>query len=157
LPQPWHLCGQSTGGAIVVDVLNHGEGSPAQGHLILLAPLVRPRAGAGRSSVITCSGLSCEASPGASARTPDDPDFLPFLQADPLQPKRLPTAWVGALSRWIIRVEHAKKSATAADRSRAGGHDRGLAAQLAGAEVESSTGTQILLLPEARHHLAMRR
>mgnify|MGYP006154347741 CR=1 FL=1 len=35
LPQPWHLCGQSTGGAIVVDhVLNHGENSPAQGQLV---------------------------------------------------------------------------------------------------------------------------
>ncbi|MBX8470708.1 alpha/beta hydrolase, partial [Pseudomonas sp. RIT778] len=41
LPEPWHLCGQSTGGAIIVDhVLNHGENSPAQGQLILLAPLV---------------------------------------------------------------------------------------------------------------------
>ena len=45
LPQPWHLCGQSTGGAIVIDhVLNEGANSPAQGQVILLSPLVRPRA-----------------------------------------------------------------------------------------------------------------
>uniref|UniRef100_UPI00263431B6 alpha/beta hydrolase n=1 Tax=Pseudomonas sp. TaxID=306 RepID=UPI00263431B6 len=32
LPQPWHLCGQSTGGAIVIDhLLIHGNDSPAQG------------------------------------------------------------------------------------------------------------------------------
>ncbi|MEZ0614979.1 alpha/beta hydrolase, partial [Pseudomonas sp. Env-44] len=32
LPQPWHLFGQSTGGAIVVDhLLHHGAQSPAQG------------------------------------------------------------------------------------------------------------------------------
>ena len=41
LPQPWHLCGQSTGGAILVDhLLHHGAHSPAQGQVILLAPLV---------------------------------------------------------------------------------------------------------------------
>ncbi len=50
LPQPWHLCGQSTGGAIVVDhVLNQGAQSPAQGQVILLSPLVRPRAWGGRA------------------------------------------------------------------------------------------------------------
>ena len=45
LPQPWHLCGQSTGGAIVIDLVLHaGASSPAQGQVILLSPLVRQRA-----------------------------------------------------------------------------------------------------------------
>ena len=44
LPAPWHLCGQSTGGAILLDYRLHG-GAPAQlGETILLAPLVRPPA-----------------------------------------------------------------------------------------------------------------
>jgi pimeloyl-ACP methyl ester carboxylesterase len=44
LPRPWHLFGQSTGGAVVVDhLLNHGADSPAQGKTFLLSPLVRPR------------------------------------------------------------------------------------------------------------------
>jgi len=43
LPRPWHLCGQSTGGAIAVDHLLHqGARSPIDGQVILLAPLVRP-------------------------------------------------------------------------------------------------------------------
>ena len=44
LPQPWHLCGQSTGGAILLDFLLLGEKRPEPGATILLAPLVRPRA-----------------------------------------------------------------------------------------------------------------
>ena len=43
LPRPWHLCGQSTGGAIAVDhLLYQGAHSPVDGQVILLAPLVRP-------------------------------------------------------------------------------------------------------------------
>ena len=43
LPRLWHLCGQSTGGAIAVDHLLHqGARSPINGQVILLAPLVRP-------------------------------------------------------------------------------------------------------------------
>ena len=44
LPQPWHLCGQSTGGAILIDYLLTGAPSADIGETILLAPLVRPRA-----------------------------------------------------------------------------------------------------------------
>ena len=39
-----------------------------------------------------------------------DPAFRPFLEADPLQPRQLPTAWVGALARWIKRIEAAPRS-----------------------------------------------
>ena len=44
LAAPWHLCGQSTGGAILLDYLLHGGERPELGETILLAPLVRPRA-----------------------------------------------------------------------------------------------------------------
>lgn len=110
LPQPWHLCGQSTGGAIVVDhVLNHGENSPAQGQLILLSPLVRPRAWGWSQLSYYLLRPFVRGIARRFSENSNDPDFLPFLLADPLQPKRLPTAWVGALSRWINRVEYAKK------------------------------------------------
>lgn len=33
-----------------------------------------------------------------------DPDFLPFLRRDPLQSRRLPVAWVGALRRWLATL-----------------------------------------------------
>ncbi|WP_263261408.1 alpha/beta hydrolase [Pseudomonas sp. RIT-PI-S] len=111
LPRPWHLLGQSTGGAIIIDhALHSGSASPVDGHLMLLAPLVRPRAwGWSRLSYRVLSpfvdGVARRFSENSS-----DPAFLPFLQADPLQPLRLPTAWVGALVNWVNRIEAAPAS-----------------------------------------------
>ena len=111
LPQPWHLFGQSTGGAIVVDhLLHHGAQSPAQGKTFLLSPLVRPRAW-GWSQVSYY--LLRPFVKGIARRFSDnsnDPAFKPFLEADPLQPRQLPTAWVGSLARWIKRIEAAPRS-----------------------------------------------
>jgi alpha-beta hydrolase superfamily lysophospholipase len=155
LPQPWHLCGQSTGGAIVIDhLLNHGTDSPAQGQTILLSPLVRPRAwGWSQLSYYLLKpfvkGIARRFSENSS-----DPGFLPFLQADPLQPLRLPTAWVGALRRWIKRIEAAPRSTRRplivqgqADMTVDWEHNL---------EVLRSKfdQPQVLMLPHARHHLA---
>lgn len=111
LPRPWHLLGQSTGGAIAIDhLLNHHQSSPVDGETVLLAPLVRPRAW-GWSKL---SYYALRPFVGGIARrfseNSNDPDFLPFLQADPLQPKRLPTAWVGALAQWIPVIESSMPS-----------------------------------------------
>ncbi|OLF50863.1 alpha/beta hydrolase [Pseudomonas chlororaphis] len=155
LPQPWHLCGQSTGGAIVIDhLLNQGAQSPAQGQVILLSPLVRPRAwGWSKLSYYLLrpfvNGIARRFSENST-----DPGFLPFLQSDPLQPLRLPTAWVGALARWIKRIELAPRS------------NRQLLIVQGQADMtvdwqhnlqvirEKFQQPQVLMLPEARHHLA---
>ncbi|WP_460319456.1 phospholipase BipL [Pseudomonas ogarae] len=155
LPQPWHLCGQSTGGAIVVDhVLNQGAQSPAQGQVILLSPLVRPRAwGWSRLSYYLLkpfvTGIARRFSENST-----DPQFLPFLQADPLQPLRLPTAWVGALGQWIKRIEAAPSSPRQplivqgqADMTVDWAHNL----QVLRSKFDRP---QVLMLPEGRHHLA---
>lgn len=155
LPQPWHLFGQSTGGAIAVDhLLHHGEGSPASGEVILLAPLVRPRAwGWSKLSYWMLRPFVNGIARRFSENT-NDPTFLPFLLADPLQPRRLPTAWVGALLAWVRRIEVAPTSGR-----------RPLIVQ---GEEDMTVdwrynldvlkgkfdAPQILMLPEARHHLA---
>ncbi|WP_312937160.1 alpha/beta hydrolase [Pseudomonas sp.] len=155
LPHPWHLCGQSTGGAIVVDHLLHCRGhSPVDGQVMLLAPLVRPRAW-GRSkfsySVLRhfVDGIERRFTANSS-----DPAFLPFLQADPLQPRRLPTAWVGALVAWIKRIEAAPHS----DRALliVQGEQDGTVDWPYNLKVlqRKFSAPQILMLPEARHHLA---
>jgi alpha-beta hydrolase superfamily lysophospholipase len=155
LPQPWHLCGQSTGGAIVIDhVLNAGASSPAQGQVILLAPLVRPRAWGWSKFSYYLLKPFVKAIARRFSENSNDPEFLPFLQADPLQPLRLPTAWVGALARWIKRVEAAPASLRRplivqgqADMTVDWEHN-----------LEVLRGKfdrpQVLMLPEARHHLA---
>jgi len=155
LPQPWHLCGQSTGGAIVVDhVLNQGAQSPAQGQVILLSPLVRPRAwGWSRLSYYLLkpfvTGIARRFSENSS-----DPQFLPFLQADPLQPLRLPTAWVGALGQWIKRIEAAPGSPRQplivqgqADMTVDWKHNLDVLRS-------KFDRPQVLMLPQGRHHLA---
>jgi len=154
LPQPWHLCGQSTGGAIVIDHLLYGGGqSPAQGKVILLAPLVRPRAW--RWSKLSyrllrpfVNGIARRFSENSN-----DPTFLPFLQADPLQSRRLPTAWVGALVEWVKRIEAAPASMRCpliiqgqSDMTVDWPHNLKVLQ-------EKFAAPQILLIPEARHHL----
>ncbi|MNK97745.1 Phospholipase YtpA [compost metagenome] len=155
LPQPWHLCGQSTGGAIVIDhVLNAGASSPAQGQVILLAPLVRPRAWGWSHFSYYLLKPFVKAIARRFSENSNDPAFLPFLQADPLQPLRLPTAWVGALAQWIKRVEAAPVSTRRplivqgqADMTVDWQHNL----EVLRAKFDRP---QVLMLPEARHHLA---
>ncbi|HSX71219.1 MAG TPA: alpha/beta hydrolase [Pseudomonas sp.] len=111
LPQPWHLCGQSTGGAILLDFLLLGEKRPEPGATILLAPLVRPRAwGLSRLSYHLIGPFRSQI-PRRFSENSSDAEFLEFLRNhDPLQPRHLPTAWVGALARWIPRIEKAPPS-----------------------------------------------
>lgn len=155
LPQPWHLCGQSTGGAIVIDhVLNQGASSPAQGQVILLSPLVRPRSWGWSQLSYYLLKPFVKAIARRFSENSNDPDFLPFLQADPLQPLRLPTAWVGALARWIKRIE------AAPDSTRRPLIVQGQADMTVDWEhnLEVLRGKfdrpQVLMLPQARHHLA---
>ena len=155
LPQPWHLCGQSTGGAIVIDhVLNQGQNSPAQGQVVLLSPLVRPRAWGWSHLSYYLLKPFVKGIARRFSENSNDPAFLPFLQADPLQPLRLPTAWVGALARWIKRIEAAPRSDRRpliiqgqADMTVDWQHNLEV---LAG----KFDRPQVLKLPEARHHLA---
>ncbi|MFJ3482668.1 alpha/beta hydrolase [Pseudomonas sp. NPDC090202] len=155
LPKPWHLCGQSTGGAIVIDhLLNHGDNSPIDGQSILLAPLVRPR-GWTMSKVsyyllrAFVKGIDRRFSENTNTST-----FLPFLMADPLQPRRLPTVWVGALARWIQRIESAPRSARSpliiqgeSDMTVDWVHNMTVLN-------DKFDQPQIFMLHEARHHLA---
>lgn len=155
LPQPWHWCGQSTGGAIVLDhLLRYGEQSPAQGKAILLSPLVRPKDWGWSKLSYYLLRPFVKGIARRFSENSNDPAFLPFLQADPLQPLRLPTAWVGALARWIPRIENASPSARQplvvqgqADKTVDWQHNL---------EVFKTRFNQprVLLLPEARHHLA---
>ncbi|WP_374439486.1 alpha/beta hydrolase [Pseudomonas panipatensis] len=112
LPQPWHLCGQSTGGAILLDYLLTGAPRPELGRTLLLAPLVRPRAWAWSKLSYQLLKPFVGSIPRRFSDNSNDPEFLAFLrERDPLQPRTLPTAWVGALARWIPRIEAAPASA----------------------------------------------
>jgi len=108
LPAPWHLAGQSMGGAIALDYALNQQPLTEIGRLILFAPLVRPRAW--RQSKLLYQGLRpfVRQVPRKRSSNSTDNDFVEFLQRDPLQAHTLPTAWVGALSRWIPQIEGAQ-------------------------------------------------
>lgn len=112
LPSPWHLLGQSTGGAILIDRLLLGEPIEGCGETLLFAPLVRPRAwGWSRVSYALLRRFVRQI-PRRYSDNSGDPDFLAFVRSqDRLQSTILPTAWVGALAQWIPRIEAAPRSA----------------------------------------------
>ncbi|MFJ3467570.1 alpha/beta hydrolase [Pseudomonas sp. NPDC090201] len=155
LPQPWHLCGQSTGGAIVIDhLLNHGEQSPIQGQSILLAPLVRPRGWTWSKVSYYLLRAFVKGIDRRFSENTNVPTFMPFLIADPLQPRRLPTAWVGALAKWIERIESAPRSPRSplivqgeSDMTVDWNHNLAVLK-------DKFDHPQIFMLHEARHHLA---
>ncbi|HCA66561.1 MAG TPA: alpha/beta hydrolase, partial [Pseudomonas sp.] len=141
-----------------LDHLLHQEPLGDLGRTILLAPLVRPRAWLRSRISYELVRRFVQQIPRTFSENSSDPGFLEFVQTqDPLQPDILPTAWVGALSRWIPRIERAADSAQAplivqgeADMTVDWQYNLPvLQRKFAGAEV--------LRLPEARHHLVNER
>lgn len=158
LPQPWHLCGQSTGGAILLDHLLHGRLRPEVGETILLAPLVRPRAWKRSQLSYHLARPFVQEIPRRFSVNSSDSDFIDFVHnRDPLQPRTLPTAWVGALSRWIPRIEGARRSPRSPlivqgeqDLTVEWKHNLDVLE-------DKFSQPRLLLLPEARHHLVNER
>ena len=111
LPEPWHLSGQSTGGAIITDLLAR-EGCTREqypiGEVILLAPLVRPVKWKAKRLQYKLLHRFIDGVPRSRSRNSHDEEFLEFLNREPLQSKVLPIGWVGALDQWISWIENLK-------------------------------------------------
>jgi len=100
LPGPLHLLGQSTGAAIISHYLLAKKPHDI-GRVILLAPLVR----AARWSLVDMThrliGRLTRSVPRKFSDNSNDPEFIAFLQADPLQAQIISARWIGALKQWI--------------------------------------------------------
>jgi alpha-beta hydrolase superfamily lysophospholipase len=155
LPRPWHLFGQSTGAGILIDYLLNGTPRAEIGASIFLAPLVRPYAWTGGLLSYYLLRPFVRAIPRRYNENSHDTRFLEFLRSgDPLQPRQLVTAWVGAMARWIPRIESAPCS-TRSPLIVQGGEDRTVdGPHNLGVLKRKFQQPDILLLPEARHHLA---
>ena len=108
-PGPYHLIGQSTGGAVAIDWwLNSGLRSQFRfDSTVLLAPLVKPANWQqGLLSYYLLSPFIQRIKRGYSRNSHND-DFLAFLRDDPLQPRYLMVDWVKALKNWIPIIESA--------------------------------------------------
>ncbi len=109
LKTPWHLIGQSMGGAISMDYLltsQFDDNSVAFEKVVLLAPLVRPAGWRGiRVANFLLSPLLSSVKRGFSSSSGDQ-EFLRFQREDDvLQAKRIPTTWVKAMIRWVRRYK----------------------------------------------------
>lgn len=108
-PGPWHIVAQSTGAAIAMDYLlcHHGHRTKIS-QAILLAPLVRPVNWTRNRLVYFALRPFFKGIPRKFAINSHDDGFLSFLRnEDPLQARELSVQWVGAMNRWIPRVEKA--------------------------------------------------
>jgi alpha-beta hydrolase superfamily lysophospholipase len=101
LPPRRFAMAQSTGCAIVGSHILDG-GSDDFEQVILMAPLVRPRAFWWGKPAHSILKYFLHSLPRRFADNSDDQAFLEFLrERDPLQPRILPVAWVGALKKWL--------------------------------------------------------
>ena len=113
LVKPWHVIGQSTGAAVIIDsLLNYGLATNyAIGNKILLAPLLRPRKWAITGLLFPLVSLFTEKLKRGFAPNSHDQEFLAFIRhTDPLQSKVLPLDWVAAMSDYINRFRQAASS-----------------------------------------------
>ena len=109
-PGDLHVLGQSTGCSIIMDyVLGRAltkESTPFQS-MVFFAPLIRPRAWKwGQASYVLLSPFLRRIKRRYN-RNSSNENFLNFVRCyDPLQPQVLSVTWVGALKRWIKRIEN---------------------------------------------------
>ncbi|WP_419832630.1 alpha/beta hydrolase [Endozoicomonas atrinae] len=108
LPKPWLAYGQSTGCAIITELLNqHTRQSMPMpfDQVILSAPLVRPWLWKLSRIQLYMVRPFIRQIPRQFKDNCRDKSFLNKAHNDPLAPTVLPTQWVSALDRWIQRIE----------------------------------------------------
>ncbi|MFK7865721.1 MAG: alpha/beta hydrolase [Pseudohongiellaceae bacterium] len=110
---PWHIVGQSTGSAVMIDCLLK-EKFPR--HLPLekfigLAPLLRPFAWKTSQYLFAMSRLFLSSTKRKFSQNSHDQVFLDFLKfKDPLQSKRLQRDWISAMLAYNKDFSNAKPS-----------------------------------------------
>jgi len=99
---PFHVIGQSTGGAIVMDYLLSHPRSIFE-NCVLLAPLVRPYNWPFYAKLHRLLKPVFHSLPRLFRDNSGDQAFMDFLKRkDPLQSRRLPMTWLGALKQWEL-------------------------------------------------------
>lgn len=104
IPGPLVGIGQSTGGAVLMAWAFRQQRFSAVcpfSRMFLLAPLVRPAEWTKVRLMHTTLKPFRRSIARRFMENSGDPDFLRFLQEDPLQSQRLPIAWVSAMRRWV--------------------------------------------------------
>ncbi|HEY9036714.1 MAG TPA: alpha/beta hydrolase [Pseudomonadales bacterium] len=113
LPKPWHAVGQSTGGAIVLRYLfecTEQQETPAFCAAVVLAPLIRAAQWPWVTLQYRLARHWITSVKRVFVRNADNAGFVDFVRtADPLQSRRIPVRWVGAMIDWAARFERYPK------------------------------------------------
>lgn len=158
LPQPFHIMGQSTGGAITMDFLLGGGFRAADcpfEQVVLLAPLVRPARWPQARVAFHMLSPFLRHTRRTFSRNSSDEAFLHFLKnEDPLQQHTLPTQWVRAMREWMGRMlafEPTDLSPLVIQGEQDGTVDWRFNLPVI---CEKFHEPELLMLPEGKHHLA---
>ena len=99
VPGPIHYVGHSTGASILLNEIDQGR--PLEGHVVLIAPLVRWAHYRKSTVARALVSLVVKSVPRRFRRCSSDPEFMHFLrEKDPLQQRRIPFGWLSALAKW---------------------------------------------------------
>ncbi|WP_268939970.1 alpha/beta hydrolase [Parahaliea maris] len=99
---PTWVMAQSTGAAALIDFARRYPWPFDD--TVLLAPLLRPAHWAQVRLAHVLLHRFVDSVPRRFAVNSSDAEFLAFLQEDPLQPRRIPVNWVGALRAWLATL-----------------------------------------------------
>ncbi|PIQ25356.1 alpha/beta hydrolase [bacterium (Candidatus Blackallbacteria) CG17_big_fil_post_rev_8_21_14_2_50_48_46] len=103
LPKPFIAVGHSTGGAGIWEFLLRHPEAPFKG-VVLAAPLVRSYLWDLSLAGFTVGQSFLNDVPRIVRSTTSDPEFIPFVEKDPLQYFATPLNWVRSLIRWNEQV-----------------------------------------------------
>lgn len=112
-PMAFSICGQSTGGAVILDYLLRQKMADKNfKKVILFAPLVRPVQWRKVQFLYACARLFfMKRVKRIFWNNSHDKAFLAFLeQDDPLQSKTIAVDWVGALKEWLGEMQDYESS-----------------------------------------------
>lgn len=149
--KPWHIVGQSMGGAVTMEYLVQHPAHTFD-KVALLAPLIRPANwGTGRL-IYALARRTITERPRTLTRNAENPEFLELLKIDPLSPRTLPVAWVTAMVAWMNRFE--RYGDLPFQPLIVQGHaDETVGWKHNLRHLRRTTQAEVLELPAARHHL----
>jgi alpha-beta hydrolase superfamily lysophospholipase len=152
---PLHILGQSLGGSVVMEYLEHhpsGRLKPLE-EVVLFAPLIRPYAWGINRWVFALARRTIAERTRVITNNAENPEFLDLQRKDPLQDMVLPIRWVQALVDWMYPFELGHVSDRSvriiqghADRTVAWKHNLSVLAR-------RFPNGDVLHIPPARHHL----
>jgi alpha-beta hydrolase superfamily lysophospholipase len=115
LSGPWHLIGQSTGAAVMIDCLlkNRFTKQFPLSKFLALAPLLRPYAWQTSRILFSLSRFMLSSTKRKFSENSHDQQFLDFLKfQDPLQSRRLMRDWILAMVKYQEEFELAQVNET---------------------------------------------